>query len=180
MLNYAKAVTAAAAGLMLVALGPATASLASPRPPGAAQPRANSSPVDVTFVPWLARDLAITTPDAAGDPVRLKPDTADASQVWTITSPGNPSDKTTIVNKKTGLCLKGDQHTAGATISAATCDGALDEQWVENQQTNGSWRLTSFGLTSPILQASAGVGTDLVRLASPDSGDGQLLDWVEH
>jgi hypothetical protein len=179
MLNYAKAATAAAAGLMLVALGPAAASLASPRPPGATQPRAGSSPVDVTFVPSLAQDLAITTPDTAGDPVRLKPDTGAPSQVWTITSPGNPSDKTTIVNKQTGLCLKGDQHTEGATVTAATCDGALDEQWVESQQTNGSWRLTSFGLTTPILQASAGVGTDLVRLASKDTGDTQLLNWVQ-
>jgi hypothetical protein len=75
---------------------------------------------------------------------------------------------------------EGGPAHGGRDISAATCDGALDEQWVENQQTNGSWRLTSFGLTSPILQASAGVGTDLVRLASPDSGDGLLLDWVEH
>jgi hypothetical protein len=51
---------------------------------------------------------------------------------------------------------------------------------VESRETNGSWRLTSFGLTSPILQASAGVGTDLVRLASLDSADPLLLDWVQH
>ncbi len=180
MLNYAKAVTVAAAGLMLVVLGPAASSLASPRALGAPQLRSSSSPVDVTFVPWLARDLAITAPAAAGDPVELEPDTGAPSQVWTITTPGNPSDKTTIVNKQTGLCLDAEQHMAGAKVIAATCNGSLGQQWVESGQANGSWRLTSFGLTSPILQASAGVGTDLVRLASLDSADPLLLDWVQH
>jgi Ricin-type beta-trefoil lectin domain-like len=179
MLNYTKAVTVAGAGLMFVVLGPAASSLAATRSPEATHLSASSS-VDVTFVPWLARDLAITTPATAGDPVELKPDTGAPGQVWTITTPGNPSDKTTIINKQTGLCLSADQHAAGANVIAATCDGSLGQQWVESKETNGSWRLTSFGLTSPILQASAGVGTDLVRLASTESADQLLLDWVQH
>ncbi len=178
-MKHAKAVAAVAAGLMVVAAVPATASLASVRSPGATRPSATSTPVHVIFTPWLAKDLAITSPDKAGDPVELKANTGDASQIWTIASPGNPSDKTTIVNSKTGLCLNADQHAADTTITAAACDGSLGEQWVESGVSNGTWRLSSFGLASPLLQASAEVGTDLLRLAGQSASDTLLLDWIE-
>jgi hypothetical protein len=136
-------------------------------------------PQNVTFSPSTAKDLAITAPAMAGKAVHLRRDTGAASQVWTITSPGDPSyPGTTIVNKQTGLCLDATGHRAKAHVTAAKCDGSAAQQWVESSQANGTWQLNAFNYTNPVLQAAATIGSSHVRLASPSSKAG-LRNWIE-
>lgn len=179
MFKHAKVTTAAAAaGLMLVALGPATASLASQR--GSTPPGASASPVNFTFLPWVEQDVALTGPDAAGDPVTLTAKTGAPNQVWIVTTHDAGWSETMIINKQTGLCLTADPHAELTVITVATCDGSSGELWVETRQTNGSFRLTAVPVQSPTLEAVAGVGTDLVRLVDSNKvGDSLLLDWAE-
>jgi hypothetical protein len=178
MFKHAKVATAAA-GLMLVALGPATASLASA--PGPAPLRASASPADVTFLPWVEQDVALTGPDAAGDPVTLTAKTGAPNQVWIVTThdPGNPQI-TLIINKQTGLCLNADPQKELTVLTVATCNGSPGEQWAEGPQLNGSFWLAAMPATPARLAAVAGVGTDLVRLVNSQKvGDALLLDWAE-
>ncbi len=178
MFKHAKVATAAAAGLMLVALGPAAVSLASPT--GPAPFKATASPVDFTLLPWVEQDVALTGPDTAGDPVTLTARTGAPNQVWIVTTHDTGGWETMIINKQTGLCLNADPHAALTVITVATCDGSSGELWAETQQTNGSVRLTALPLQGPTLEAVAGVGTDLVRLVDKDKvGDSLLLDWAE-
>jgi hypothetical protein len=179
MLKRSKA-AAAIAGLMLVALAPAAASVASPT--GPARVTASTSPLDATFVPLLGRDMAITGPDQPGGPVLLEPDTGAPDQVWIVTTPVNGLSVTLIINKQTGLCLTADQHTAGTLVTAATCDGSPGQQWVALATDTGSWRLSSYGYNGrPELVPGAEVGTNVVRLVPLTAGDTLLLaDWLWH
>ncbi len=178
MFKHAKATTAVAAGLMLVALGPATASLASVT--GPAPLKASASPVAFTFLPWVEQDMALTGPDTAGDPVTLQAKTGAPNQVWIVTTHGADGSQTMIINKQTGLCLNADPHAELTVITVAACDGSPGELWFESQQTNGSIRLTALPIQGHALEAVAGVGTDLVRLVdSYKVGDSLLLDWAE-
>jgi Ricin-type beta-trefoil lectin domain-like len=137
------------------------------------------SPKNVIFSPSGAKDLAITAPAIAGKPVHLRPNTGAASQVWTITSPGNPSyPGTAIFNKQTGLCLDATSQQAKTQVTAAKCDGSAAQQWVESKQANGTWQLNAFNYTSPVLQAAATIGSSNVRLVSPSSKD-VLRSWIE-
>lgn len=178
MFKRAKTATAAAAGLMLVALGPASASLASPT--GPTPLKAGTSPVDFTFLPWVEQDVALTGPDTAGEPVTLQAKTGAPNQVWIVATHDDGGWETVIINKQTGLCLNADPHAELTVITVATCDGSSGELWVETPQTNGSFRLTALPIQGPVLEAVAGVGTDLVRLVDKNKvGDTLLLDWAE-
>ena len=131
---------------------------------------------DVTLVPFESRGEAITGPASAGQPVRLGPKDGLPDQVWTLTSPGNPSI-TEVISKQTGLCLDVASPEIGAEVIAAACDGSPTQQWAEAGVTNGSYRLLDEGPSHTSLVLTAAVGTAGLTLEPLTSGETQ--DWLE-
>jgi hypothetical protein len=131
---------------------------------------------DVTLVPFESRGEAITGPASAGQPVRLGPKDGLPDQVWTLTSPGNPSI-TQVISKQTGLCLDVARPDIGAEVIAAACDGSPTQQWAEAGVTNGSYRLLDEGPSHTSLVLTAAVGTAGLTL-EPLTG-GETQDWLE-
>jgi hypothetical protein len=200
---FGKPSAAVAAGLVILAVGPASASMAAPRAaeilraaPGgkvATAPSATHGYVDLTFEvdgafstgvagrpghqaifsPGVAPGQAMTGPAWPGGPVRLKRDTGSAAQVWEIAHPGSRA-RTEIINKRTGLCLDATRHAAGAQLITVICNGSKHQQWTERRQPNGTWRLSQ-GSSGPVLQAAA-AGAH-VRLA-PRTSPRKLRNWV--
>jgi hypothetical protein len=131
----------------------------------------------VTLVPYAARADAITGPASAGQPVQLQPESGSADQVWTLTSPGNPS-VTEVVNEQSGLCLDATSAAAGATVTATTCTGSPTQQWAESGLTNGSYHLFDGGYATGTSRAlTPEVGSSQLELEPLATGT--LQDWLE-